>query len=678
MSTINNYSTTKIESLVGELERIKGTGYNVTQRTSQSYTNLAAAIAATTDAPKKKGIVLTWRGDDGTWNQRRFNGESDADWSDETKWTDVCVATEDAPAPLHDVIYIDQTISDPAGMISGDVNGECIQWIRNNSHRYVTQSFDETNGITLKQLDDTDGTKYADGTDASTDITEKDVFMKMPDFWYYGTEGDNVEIHFTNGMPSDPDNWVKWDGNTLIGVYEANYGTELRSISGVASTGDISQSQFKSHAAAKGTGYQIVDWQMHCVMGILFYAWYGNTNSQVVCGSGTNSYTKETGQTNFLGMTDTDSTNGNTMSINFWGLENWWGNKFEWMEGMESTAKDTMQVISPDPTATRTLSWPYDGSWGKKLKFGKYCDLNKTIADDASDSTYYCDINYGSDASSRVALRSYSDSFTSGGVSFASADDTASGMSANYGARLCYRGPVSIMEEGEGTEPEQGLDPAEAPNGVYVYSSDGKLYDPSSWDTSLNDNALGVAVVTDNCKFAISKDLPTANNIAWSSALYGTDVNGILTTTSQATAITDYAGQDNTDLIMDASAIENESNNAAKYCYAQTLNGEYGYLPSAGELAVMYNNKSDIDEALMLIGSKSISNRCDEFDSTNAPWFWSSTENSSDFSWHLSWEYRSLHFNNRNKASTSSYVYAFPMFPFSSQSNYNNASTDNN
>lgn len=338
-------------------------------------------------------------------------------------------------------ITINQTISDPSSIISGDVNGEVIQEIRNKSHRVVAKKTGDGE-VTYCRLMDSDGTKYYDGTDASSDIRQYDVFMKMPDFWYKGTEGNTVQIDFSISKPDNEGDWVKWDGNTMIGVYEANYDSTngLRSISGVESTGSILQANFKSYAAARGTGYQIVDWQMHCVMGILFYAKYGNTNSQAICGSGTNSYTKKTGQTNSLGMNDTTSSNGNSMSINFWGLENWWGNKYEWIEGMESTAKDTMQVISPDPTATRTLNWPCDGSWGKKLKFGKYCDLNKTIANDASDSTYYCDANYGPNASGRVALRSSRYSGTGGGVSCAYASRTSSYPDAGGGARLSFRG----------------------------------------------------------------------------------------------------------------------------------------------------------------------------------------------------------------------------------------------
>lgn len=204
---------------------------------------------------------------------------------------------------------------------------------------------------------------------------------------------------------------------------------------------------------------------------------------------------------------------------------------------------------------------------------------------------------------------------------------------------------------------------AEITDGVFIYDNSGGITPVGSWNTGNNSRALGVAVITDNCEFVISKNLPMTNSIAWSNYLYKTDVSGILTSSSSSTAQTDYAGQNNTNLIRSAASGENSSNNAAHYCYAQTLNGQHGYLPALGELVAMYNNKSDIDEALVLIGSQSISDRCDELQTSNQPWFWSSTEYSSGDAWGLRWEHSSLDVASYGKNFTYSSRYAFPVFP---------------
>lgn len=366
------------------------------------------------------------------------------DWTNENNWKPICDCGSQTPAKTEDVIYIDQTIADPAGMITGDVRGEVIQWIRSNSHRVLAKKTGEGE-VTYCRLMDTDGTKYHDGTDASAHLKNVDSFVKLPEFWYYGTEGDQAEIHFTNVNPNDDETWCHWDTNTLIGVYEAynnvGGGNKLCSISNVGSTGGVSHPNSKQYSRNKGTGYQLVDWQMHCVMCALFYAWYGNTNSQAICGSGTSSHTKETGQTDTLGMTDTTSSNGNSMSINFWGLENWWGNKYEWIDNILSTSSNgNVDVQSPDPYP-RSFTWNTNQEYGNHYKIGKYLDMSSDVSGGGSSTTYYCDYNYGPVGTSLVAWRSYCYASSSGGVSYVSSNVVVnSNPNANVGSRLAFRG----------------------------------------------------------------------------------------------------------------------------------------------------------------------------------------------------------------------------------------------
>ena len=64
------------------------------------------------------------------------------------------------------VIYINQLESDPSKMITGDINGEIIQWIRQNSHRVLAKKTGEGT-VTYIELDDTNSNKYAaDGSEA--------------------------------------------------------------------------------------------------------------------------------------------------------------------------------------------------------------------------------------------------------------------------------------------------------------------------------------------------------------------------------------------------------------------------------------------------------------------------------------------------------------------------------
>ena len=350
-----------------------------------------------------------------------------------------------------DLVIIDQTITDPATMISGAVNSSVIQQIRAGSHRYLGK-YTADGQMTLCQLSDTDGTKYADGTDAVLTGAEGDVFMKMPDFWYRGLEiGTDVwGLQFRYGSASPGAGWTKWDTNALIGVYEAySEGEKLYSRSGVTSSGNISQANFKAYARNRGNGFRIVDWQMHCVMAILFYAQYGHTNCQDKIGKGTSSSSKQCGQTNANGMNDTKGTspvsglndagaNGNSQSINFWGLENWWGNKYEWIDNVVVNSYN-WEITEPDGTVRKPGKAGSSSNYITKMMFGDCCDLIPTAAS-GSETTGFCDYYYGSSSSARVVLRSDSYSNTSGGVACVNANYDSSDTNSSYGSRLAFRG----------------------------------------------------------------------------------------------------------------------------------------------------------------------------------------------------------------------------------------------
>ena len=198
-----------------------------------------------------------------------------------------------------------------------------------------------------------------------------------------------------------------------------------------------------------------------------------------------------------------------------------------------------------------------------------------------------------------------------------------------------------------------GISPESASNGVYVYANNGKLYNPDNWATENNDSAVGVAVVDDNCKFAITKG--GSQERAWSDALYGTDVSGLTNYSDSSQAITDFNGESNTSIIREAASNEYAYNNAAHYCYNQTvsISGRgtvHGYLPALGELQVAYNNKSLVDSTLSKIEGTAIL--------TN-DYLLSSTEYDANNAWRLHWDNGYLYNSDKNYGGT----YAVPVFP---------------
>ena len=179
------------------------------------------------------------------------------------------------------------------------------------------------------------------------------------------------------------------------------------------------------------------------------------------------------------------------------------------------------------------------------------------------------------------------------------------------------------------------------PNGAYIQHINGSLYTTDQWTAGVfaNDEANGVAVISDNAKFVIAKT--SLGSMAWSSDTNNA-VTGVMLTSDSSTAKTDYAGAANTALI----AVDDTSG-AAYACANFTFpNGVKGYLPALGEWDDAYAYKADIDAAMALIGGTTISG-----------YHWASTQRSALKAWVLGWSNGST--SNDGKSSSHYSVRAF-------------------
>lgn len=164
----------------------------------------------------------------------------------------------------------------------------------------------------------------------------------------------------------------------------------------------------------------------------------------------------------------------------------------------------------------------------------------------------------------------------------------------------------------------------EIKRGIFILDTDGNLVKRADWNTGNNSKAVGVAVLSDNCKFVISTT-ENSSNIQWGG--YGTTISNIVTTTDAATAKKDYLGSGNTDKIIAQLGSGNAP--AADYCRGVTFkHGKKGYLGSLGEWQEAYNNKAEIDACMSLIGGTAIN---------TSYYHWTSTQYSSSHSWVLDW-----------------------------------------
>ena len=162
------------------------------------------------------------------------------------------------------------------------------------------------------------------------------------------------------------------------------------------------------------------------------------------------------------------------------------------------------------------------------------------------------------------------------------------------------------------------------PNGIYAAYADGSMRTADNADT----NAIGVVVITDNCKFIIDKTNNT--KAAWDTQyLTNAVIAGCFATDDANTAKTNYTGVSNTNAI----AAVATGGEAAKYCRScsKTIAGKtvYGYLGACGEWQAVYDNKTTVDSIMSTIGGTAISS-----------YYWTSTQSQSiaGGAWYLLWD----------------------------------------
>lgn len=330
----------------------------------------------------------------------------------------------------------------------------------------------DKDGNIIKRMKAVSDSGLINGMYCFTSIPEEAVTLAFT----VATDADFDFVLLTNSdkiEAIEPD-WVEHT-ECLCGVYEAYLKDDiLYSRSGVQSTASITQPDFKVYARNRGKGFQLIDWELHKDVANLFFAKYGERDSQGTCGPGTQASGRVMGASNDTGMQDTKPTakdgdalptiansyynNGNAYvlkniddekrtAINSpvcMGYENWYGNKAEWVE--IDLNKDVVDYIwrSPMPDGTiREIQGLKQSTefYPQCMKHGRYMDLIG-VTSGGTQTTCYFDYFNNSGGLARVVYRSYYVAYAYGGVSYANSGHDTANASAAIGSRLAFRGII--------------------------------------------------------------------------------------------------------------------------------------------------------------------------------------------------------------------------------------------
>lgn len=284
----------------------------------------------------------------------------------------------------------------------------------------------------------------------------KPVFVKIPEFYYKIEKiGNTFRYYIADGS---------LDGFSLhpgSGCYVARYegvkgnssGTStLRSNSGLTPSTSDTRDRFRVVSKSTAHGFQLYDFAAWCAVGLLYRVEYADWGSQEKISRGivNDNAAHKTGETDAMVYHTGRAAGGliNTAAVQYRGIENPWGNVFEWIDGINVNNRVPYICTEPNSYADDTTSnytssgitLPNSG-WIKGLGFSSAFPwaLLPDTTGGGSATTYIPDYINSSSGWSVLDVSGCYTNASIAGLFYLDASQS-SGISSQYiGARLQFR-----------------------------------------------------------------------------------------------------------------------------------------------------------------------------------------------------------------------------------------------
>lgn len=172
---------------------------------------------------------------------------------------------------------------------------------------------------------------------------------------------------------------------------------KLRSIKGFVPTGNKTIDNFRTIAQANGAGYEQLAFYQWTFLQAMYVLKYGNLDSQTALGKGLTNGSSylNTGGTNGKSV-DFGTANG-TDQMRFQYIEDMWGNKLQWLDGIKSVGNSQMKTgtdkFSNDGASYSAYNLGFSGNvYNYPKSIQGTSELGFVIkANGGSETTYFCD-----------------------------------------------------------------------------------------------------------------------------------------------------------------------------------------------------------------------------------------------------------------------------------------------
>ena len=163
-------------------------------------------------------------------------------------------------------------------------------------------------------------------------------------------------------------------------------------------------------------------------------------------------------------------------------------------------------------------------------------------------------------------------------------------------------------------------DTAFVPDGVYILHDTLGIKTVEEWNSKNNDGVVGILLIEGEHRIVVAlEDSP--KNLSWAKKceLVNQPIGEL------EDAKFDFNGE------YYCQKLDSPDFPAAYYCLNYKKGGRNWYLPSSGELWMIYNHLEEIQNALSIVGGQKFDTTFDD----GVPVYWSSTEYSTTYAWYL-------------------------------------------
>lgn len=347
--------------------------------------------------------------------------------------------------------------NDPNKLVTVDITTEPVPAVGTGSGSSPFDSYMPWMGMEEYNVDVQAGAVGAKKGDSRFSRSNNAVMVKIPEFYYKIEKSGSVFRYYVADGPVDGLSLHPGSGDNYMARYEGHItydsGTGkfgLGSASGMTILTSNTRSDFRNKAKDNGPGSQLRDIAAWCAYDLLYLVEFADFNSQEKIGPGIVNATAvhKTGETDAMVYHTGRANSGDNAAVQYRGIENPWGNVFEWIDGINVNNRVSYICTEPESYADDTTSnytssgitLPNSG-WIKGLGFSSVFPwaLLPDTTGGGSATTYIPDYINSSAGWSVVDVSGCYTNASIAGLFFFDASQS-SGISSQYiGARLQFR-----------------------------------------------------------------------------------------------------------------------------------------------------------------------------------------------------------------------------------------------